>query len=70
MIWMCSSPWRLMNEAPRKYSAMSDLINIILTFALILTGAAFGTAIYAAWSIIRYLHHISQWQRARNEEVK
>ena len=49
---------------------MSATTNIILTFALILTGAAFSTAIYAAWSIIRYLHHISKWQQARNEEVK
>ena len=49
---------------------MSTTTTIILTIALILTGAAFGTAIYAAWSIIRYLHHISQWQRARNEEAK
>ena len=49
---------------------MSTTTTIILTFALILTGAAFSTAIYAAWSIIRYLHHISKWQQARNEEVK
>ena len=49
---------------------MTDTTTIILPFALILTGAAFGTAIYAAWSIIRHLHHISQWQKARNEEVK
>ena len=49
---------------------MSDITTIILTFALILTGAAFGMAIYAAWSTIRYLHHISKWQQARNEEVK
>ena len=49
---------------------MSDITTAILTFALILTGAAFSTAIYAAWSIIRYLHHISQWQKARNDEVK
>ena len=49
---------------------MTDTTAIILTFALVLTGAAFGTAIYAAWSIIRYLHHISKWQQARNEEVK
>ena len=40
------------------------------TTTIILTGAAFGTAIYAAWSIVRYLHHISKWQQARNEEVK
>ena len=49
---------------------MSDITTIILTVALILTGAAFGTAIYAAWSIIRYLHCISKWQQARNDEVK
>ena len=49
---------------------MTDTTTTILTFALMLTGAAFGTAIYAAWSIIRYLHHISKWQQARNEEVK
>ena len=49
---------------------MSDTTTLILTLALILTGAAFGTAIYAAWSIIRYLHYISQWQKARNDEVK
>ena len=49
---------------------MTDTTTLILTFALILTGAAFGTAIYAAWSIIRYLHYISKWQQARNEEVK
>ena len=49
---------------------MSDTTSLILTFALILTGTAFGTALYAAWSIIRYLRHISQWQKARNEEVK
>ena len=49
---------------------MSDITTLILTFALIFTGAAFGTAIYAAWSIIRYLHYISKWQQARNEEVR
>ena len=49
---------------------MSTTTTIILTFALILTGAAFSTAIYAAWSIIQYLHHISKWQKARNDEVK
>ena len=49
---------------------MTNTTTIILTFAFILTGAAFGTAIYAAWSIIRYLHHISKWQQARNDEVK
>ena len=49
---------------------MSTTTTLILTFALIFTGAAFGTAIYAAWSIIRYLHYISKWQQARNEEVK
>ena len=49
---------------------MTDTTTIILTFALMLTGASFGTAIYAAWSIIRYLHQISKWQQARNEEVK
>ena len=49
---------------------MTAITSFILTFALILTGAAFGMAIYAAWSIIRYLRHISKWQQARNEEVK
>ena len=49
---------------------MTATTTLILTFALILTGAAFGTAIYAAWSIIRYLHYISQWQQARNDEVR
>ena len=49
---------------------MSDLINIVLTVALIFTGFSFSISIYAAWSIIRYLHHISQWQQARNEEVR
>ena len=57
-------------EGSSDRGAVTDTTTIILTFALILTGAAFGTAIYAAWSIIRYLHHISQWQKARNDEVK
>ena len=64
--------WSLLSRTGSREGgrATSDTTTIILTFALILTGAAFGTAIYAAWSIIRYLHQISKWQQARNEEVK
>ena len=50
-------------KAYRKYLAYIHIHHI-------LTGAAFGAATYAVWSIIRYLRHISQWQMARNDEVK